>query len=586
MLGTNFLWRPAILLAAWLGAISPVCAQSRPAARPVRMQVLEQREAPATQHAYAILGGTSRAGVYVSERPRIEQRELLNAAGAGENAGAVKIVRSQRSASVHLPGATLGPERVDLLEPGDVVILPGATANGDRLISIACIGLTAQPIVLSLDDQIPNIDVLVQRLLQPASLAKSARVVSPQGQLNNGRFMNGTVVFFNPREVDKIALASAPPFPSVIDLDTPQVAAAVAPVHLPQQDPVDVQSLLPEPAPAPVLPIPPVVEVAELPQPAMVAPLLRSPTEFALPPRSPLADAPLVASAPLGQVVAAVELQPVALPPRLTQSIPLQPQPTIQLPGELEREPRAAAAPRADAPWWPLTLGVTVLAAICMLLSLLWARWDAQQLAAAIQRRAIVQQVTTPAAEPMQAPVTAAAAAPALSSLEQLLQGAVPMVEEPVTIAGERPLHGVVVGHRRLRIDAAHTEIAAPHFAREVRTSRRKVAAGSTSAAERALRESLRADLRRSESMAEEAPWLTAGSEWELRPDGDFTVPPAAPAIEREVPERLEAALLMDAATDDGSDFDIVQPSDSPLHRKAKSALDRALRTLNQEKRT
>ncbi|MFV0444734.1 MAG: SLBB domain-containing protein [Planctomycetaceae bacterium] len=64
-------------------------------------------------------------------------------------------------------------------------------------------------------------------------------------------------------------------------------------------------------------------------------------------------------------------------------------------------------------------------------------------------------------------PIKAASAAPAIAPLAigDLLDNRLPIVEQPLLTEPTPQLHGEVIGQRRLRVDAAHPQVAAPHFA-------------------------------------------------------------------------------------------------------------------------
>ncbi|WP_437193002.1 hypothetical protein [Planctomicrobium sp. SH527] len=171
------------------------------------------------------------------------------------------------------------------------------------------------------------------------------------------------------------------------------------------------------------------------------------------------------------------------------------------------------------------------------------------------------------------------------NAVSDLVQRTLPVVEEQVVVPKQWPLHGQVVGHRRIILNQPHESIAAPHFPVESSVPDRhpeKVTRQSID--ERALRANLRAAF---------VPTQVENTEtMECKRDSFCPTPEESPSVSSTVSQydQVLAPVETPVQCDDavpvatGSrDFDIVQPDHSPI--VAMSPLDRALRTLASEKR-
>lgn len=180
------------------------------------------------------------------------------------------------------------------------------------------------------------------------------------------------------------------------------------------------------------------------------------------------------------------------------------------------------------------------------------------------------------------------------NAVSELVQRTVPVVEEPVVVPNQWPLHGQVVGHRRIILNQAHETIASPHFPIESPApvvSSEKVSRQSID--ERTLRANLRAAFvpKRTATVenvsceqdafdtVEEAPSSVSSMMESLASQYEASrYDEVLPPVDSTAP-RADAA----SAITGSRDFDIVQPDHSPI--AAMSPLDRALRTLASEKR-
>lgn len=188
--------------------------------------------------------------------------------------------------------------------------------------------------------------------------------------------------------------------------------------------------------------------------------------------------------------------------------------------------------------------------------------------------------------------------------VKELLQRTLPVVEEEIQVPSQWPLHGKVVGDRRLILNAAHPEITGPHFTKRQKSpEREKVSTVTTKAAERHLRNSLREICRpvgdpvdRESLLGDSIESVMNGSSRNRVDDREQRNPSepldsgATPAFVAQAMEPACSSPAMGSESDLPasmvSEFDIVQPlPPPPAQTSAMSPLERALRTLAAEKR-
>ena len=141
-------------------------------------------------------------------------------------------------------------------------------------------------------------------------------------------------------------------------------------------------------------------------------------------------------------------------------------------------------------------------------------------------------------------PTTSAQPAPvfAHTTLEDVVDRALPVASEPVELSAEIPLHGEAVGHKRLILHPAHDDIPKPKFVSRKPGGRRTVSAAAS--VDRELREVVR-----------------------------NTMPQRPELTSRPAPHM------------DTTAYDVVQPEASGSG-SIEGALERALRTLAGEKQS
>lgn len=230
---------------------------------------------------------------------------------------------------------------------------------------------------------------------------------------------------------------------------------------------------------------------------------------------------------------------------------------------------------QAGSLWsWPLILGVLLgpLAVIGTGLAI-----------ASVQRQS---SVSGNSANPFDIPPAASHAEMAtLASPEtpigQLIHRSLPIVEEPARIQSAWPLHGRVVGHRRIMIHEAHEAVPRPHFVQEsAPPSESRIRGTRETVNERKLRQDLRAAIGAGVNRESSGQWLDSQRSVETQ------VPKPVPrSAESTFPQADDALLRDDFVSQVSTDeFDIITPP-SPSPAPASSPLDRALRTLAMENR-
>ena len=248
----------------------------------------------------------------------------------------------------------------------------------------------------------------------------------------------------------------------------------------------------------------------------------------------------------------------------------------------------------------PVVLGVVLLMAACLGISVLWTKIEARENALKTPASSGTKTVNGDGRQ---------FATVEDSGIQQLLSRTLPVIEEQILVPRERLLYGKVVGHRRIVLNSAHETIEGPHYARTSRP--RNTAAATMSAAldEQTLRQSLRDAMRtspRSDEMgleplsASAKPLEPRSKETDLAddltPSADSTANPEQSPVSVEIPmppisetplppagSTRKSVPVSQTAGDEV--FDIVQPEFHPGQKTPQSPLERALRTLSSEKR-
>ncbi|SFJ06955.1 polysaccharide biosynthesis/export family protein [Planctomicrobium piriforme] len=623
----------ALTCAAWTAAVqAQQPAPQRPASPPVsRMGVIDAQQAPAGPSYFTIVGAVRQSGVYHASSPWIPIEQLVDAAG-GLNPDASFTFRVVRNQEVRFQVA-FDPERPDpanRILPGDVVIVQqeyaGSAAN---IVPVVCLGLIERPVVLPLDASIRTVNDLSRCLLQNDNVARMARVLNHTAD-STGVLASGAVVVFPTQYVDRVPLQQPGAFPDSLDLHQQRTSAAPGLVsgqmQLPPPAPpvmsvdVIVAATAPRDSAIPtrhVLPAPGVELEASLDTevPAGSSTMLVNAEEARdlfsvdapLPPPSTAPLLPPSTESTRPQPQKAIVLTPIATPiiteelPSTAQITQVAKSQTVHLEEELEMAEAISAAPAFD---WQrsisLIVGAGILIVSSIIVAMLWSYWQKQEMLAASQA------ISSPA--PAIASVREQIAAPArdlpAGPIQELLQRTVPVIEEQVVVPSQWPLHGVVIGHRRIILNSAHDSVPAPHFARRAAAAQNStVAAGngrkrSNSTDERQLRTTLRAAMESTHSPTSELP---LGESDDLvrsagpHPQADAKRP-TYPTASRPVEKPLDVAARPSpvpaphafsseriSAGDGSRDYDIVQPQQTPP--VAMSPLERALRTLALEKR-
>ncbi|MEZ5940060.1 MAG: hypothetical protein R3C18_01630 [Planctomycetaceae bacterium] len=263
----------------------------------------------------------------------------------------------------------------------------------------------------------------------------------------------------------------------------------------------------PEPEPTPAEPLPTPVEpspsIADAPGPTITA-------------------TPVVAAPEHVPVVAENATSPVLTSPDGSGSDE-----------ESDRSDTLSASPhRSQSGLLPIAVFVGVLTVLCLGACLVWSRYDNMKYQEE-QKTAPAKVAPGPTVSVQPAPVAAH------STLEDVVERALPVTSEPVELSVEIPLHGEAVGHKRLILHPAHDDVPKPKFISRKSGGRRTVSAAAS--VDRELREVVRS---------------TVSHRPEL----------AAPQV-------------------DQTRFDVIQPEASGSG-SIEGALERALRTLAGEKQS
>lgn len=329
--------------------------------------------------------------------------------------------------------------------------------------------------------------------------------------------------------------------PSPLPVVIPSVPVAAVTIERPiiEVEPIAAAPVLPTPA-APVMePVQPPSRVVQTSSELTAIASASAPTPTEWEPEPTPAD-------PVPSVTESAALMPTApAPPRES--------PVVTSPRSFDSRDNATSGSEIVAPQsssksglWPIFLTVGVLTLFCLGGCIVWSRYD--QL---IFPHSHEQSIAETESLTVAVPAPAERSHPVRSRLTEVIDQAIPVIEEPVSLPVQVPLHGEAVGHRKLILHAAHETVPAPKFAaRRATTERPAAIAGKHS--ERELRTQLRSAL------------TTAD-------------------------QRFERDNLSAVELDFTSQFDVVQPE--PLQGKSGSgssegALERALRSLDRENRT
>ncbi|MCA8999720.1 MAG: hypothetical protein KDA80_22175 [Planctomycetaceae bacterium] len=187
--------------------------------------------------------------------------------------------------------------------------------------------------------------------------------------------------------------------------------------------------------------------------------------------------------------------------------------------------------------------------------------------------------------------------------LKEIVGRSLPVIEEEVRIPAGWPVHGPLVGHRRIMIHQSHESLSGPHFDLAAKGPADSNPQSTASARAKSVdnERRLRTDLKHALGEAREVrvspteevsvgaaikPALTASSQ-ESRPPAPRSSKPetAGPALSARQPLSPTSQVTANSSQEtDSEEFDIVQPV-SPSTQPAKSPLERALRTLAAETR-
>lgn len=194
---------------------------------------------------FSIVGAVQRSGVYTAQEPSISIGRLVRAAGGTSDAAGPHILVVKNGGRPVRLFARDPAQSEDILFSRDVVIVVPSSENvrtgGDepqsQTVPVACLGLTARPVVLPLAREIRTKEELVGRLQQPASLTRHVQVIDPHGRTATNQLVAGTVLVFDSRFVDRTPLASTEAFPPAVPLvesSTPDADRSVQPdIHTP-----------------------------------------------------------------------------------------------------------------------------------------------------------------------------------------------------------------------------------------------------------------------------------------------------------------------------------------------------------------
>jgi hypothetical protein len=512
MTGRRRTVRTALLFCALVAPSVAAGQTARPSGvraeyQPVRMMAVPPAEnASESPMHIAIVGSVASPATYILEGSATAADALAAAGGLLGDASDNLIVVRQ--------GRILGPVLFDPLDKslasvgrvldGDVLVFrprrgvrtahfraiegEGRPAAGvenaavERPVHVACVGLAEYPVVLPLPASRASERVLLLELLglDAVSAERDVRRIA-DGAFGSdaGALHDGAVLHFAAAIAHSGRLRPVEPFPLPRDArDTAGESAAdaatdMAAIFTPPapQRPAGSRSLLTEPLPgfpflvrddssAPAaLPAfnagtgaapPPAgtfraAEVSRGAQPVDVTPASPAQQPPTVPSRSLLTSADYqtevrstAAEAPAG----------IRVPPAIPA--PASARPIAALEGTpAPSSPPASGRSALERPVDLSLIGAVLAAALaCLAASYIWAREERRRVAG-----------TSPAVVPAAPPASAGVA------LADLLENALPVLEEPAQIDQPRRLFGPLVGQKRLMIDAPHGQVAAPHFA-------------------------------------------------------------------------------------------------------------------------
>jgi len=227
--------------------------------------------------------------------------------------------------------------------------------------------------------------------------------------------------------------------------------------------------------------------------------------------------------------------------------------------------------------WLFVALGVSCMAVSFLGLSIMWSRWDRKRDEETI---ANMEPVTT---EAKPEPVVESAVQEATEILDQ----AVPVIEEQVLMPQDVALHGVAIGHRRIVIHDKHETLAGPHFNRKSRR-RQTVSATKQATAERkqqATSESIPADGINNESFLSDESLIDEQSRYEREAAKQDSI------LANETASRSDGggskpSPAVPVHTESSQSYDVVQQDGHADHSAADGPLDRALRAIAREARS
>lgn len=161
----------------------------------------------------SIVGAVRYPGTYAARQQSVLLRSLIEHAGGltDHAAGTVRILQNGRQQQVaysaDAPPVIVPPESVVVIDSSR----PGAHVSADDVAEyadIACIHLLERPVVLWLKPADATIAHLLQLLGQPAAAAEFVQVIPPPSGrgMPQGRLASGTVLVFNPAQLDQVAL--------------------------------------------------------------------------------------------------------------------------------------------------------------------------------------------------------------------------------------------------------------------------------------------------------------------------------------------------------------------------------------------
>ena len=554
---------------------------------------------------FVVVGGVKRSGVYISDEAKVSVNTLIQAAGGlkTESAVPVRILSGQRPPiQVFFDGdvdETVRPGEI-------LVVTETSTGPSDprfkRTVPVVCLGLIDRPVVLPLKEEIANLPALVLNLEQKPEVAASVKKIDPAGRGSAENLSSGTVVIFDPATIDHIRLKLAEEFPPAVSLKAalsggvvkPETStsfeqrepglppgltvrdfstgsdALAAPPRLPapqDSNPVQPPAFLgdsnvtiegPDSAPIELPPamnrLPaPAAELATAEATALEVPgaseVSAQPTSFELavipePEPTPAEPVPTPVE-PVPSITApepTVTATPAVAAPEIDPVVVANTSPVLTTPDspeskdETDRTDTLSASPhRNQSGLLPIAVFVGVLTALCLGACLVWSRYDNMKYQE--EHKAMTAKVTPE-------PTTSAQPAPvfAHTTLEDVVDRALPVASEPVELSAEIPLHGEAVGHKRLILHPAHDDIPKPKFVSRKPGGRRTVSAAAS--VDRELREVVR-----------------------------NTMPQRPELTSRPAPHM------------DTTAYDVVQPEASGSG-SIEGALERALRTLAGEKQS